>query len=41
VAIAQYGIDATWLDDADKADLRRHTDNQAASLRLQLTKPSR
>jgi adenosine deaminase len=40
VAIAQDGVDATWLDDADKADLRRRTDDRAASLRLQLTGPS-
>jgi hypothetical protein len=37
VAIAHDGIDATWLDDAGKADLHRQTASRAAALRSQLT----
>jgi adenosine deaminase len=37
VAVAHDGIDATWLDDGDKAQLRRTTDARATELRALLS----
>ena len=36
VAVAHDGIDATWLDDGDKAALHRSTDNHASTLRCEM-----
>ncbi len=37
VSVAHDGIDASWLDDGDKAALHRSTDETTAALRQQLT----
>jgi adenosine deaminase len=36
LAIAHDGVNATWLDDADKAEMHRTLDRRAAALRVQL-----